>query len=419
MGYTNVALDIFAIFITLILLFSCFLDRNNRNGSSGKNLVGMLFTNLFILVCEMLTWILNNEVLLYICNFLVYSLGYVLTALFSYYLASLIAPKKKLPKFIIPTITILCAIAVLLVVVSLFNKMYFSFVDGVYQRGNVYWLSQAYPILILLVNMFYVVKCRNELGKRETIALLSYGVFPVIAMLIQIKVYGITLLYLATTLSFLIIYIYIDLEKEMRIKEKDAELTRANVSIMLSQIQPHFLFNTLTAISQLCDTNPKEAKEAINSFSLYLRGNINSLKQFSPIIFENELKHIELYLSLEKMRFKENLNVVYDLEAKSFMVPSLSIQPLVENSVKYGVGEKIGGGTITIATREEENAYKVIVKDDGVGFEVEKIKDDGKTHIGIDNVKSRLKEQVNGSLTVESKIGEGTTFTVTIPKERM
>ena len=238
-------------------------------------------------------------------------------------------------------------------------------------------------------------------------------------MLIQIKVFGITLLYLATTLSFIIIYIYIDLEKEMRIKEKDAEITRANVSIMLSQIQPHFLFNTLTAISQLCDTNPKEAKDAINSFSLYLRGNINSLKQFSPIIFENELKHIELYLSLEKMRFKENLNVVYDLEVKSFMVPSLSIQPLVENSVKYGVGEKIGGGTITIATREEENAYKVIVKDDGVGFEVGKTKDDGKTHIGIDNVKSRLKEQVNGSLTVESIIGEGTTFTVTIPKERI
>ena len=186
---------------------------------------------------------------------------------------------------------------------------------------------------------------------------------------------------------------------------------------MVSQIQPHFLYNALTSIAQLCEKNPSKAKKATIDFSDYLRRNMNSLKEQSPVSFESELKHLETYLSLEKMRFGDDLNIEYDIQTTDFLIPSLTVQPLVENAVKHGVGMKEDGGTVTIATREYDNRFEVIVSDDGVGFDTEKKPDDGRTHIGMENVRNRLKTMCNAVLNIKSKIGVGTTATITIPKE--
>ena len=203
---------------------------------------------------------------------------------------------------------------------------------------------------------------------------------------------------------------------EKKISEQEAELMESRVAIMLSQIQPHFLYNSLTSISYLCGKDPAAAKHAINDFADYLRGNMDSLKQKTPVPFEMELKHVQIYLSLEKMRFEEELQIEYDIKVKEFRIPSLTIQPLVENAVKHGVGKSPEGGEVVISTREKENCYEVIVEDNGVGFDVNKIQEDGKTHIGISNVRSRLWEMSRATLDIVSAAGKGTTATITIPK---
>ena len=207
-------------------------------------------------------------------------------------------------------------------------------------------------------------------------------------------------------------------QKELlRYQEMQNEMLQMRVSIMVSQIQPHFLYNSLTSIAQLCEKNPSKAKKATIEFSDYLRRNMNSLKEKAPVSFESELKHLETYLSLEKMRFGDELNIEYDIQASDFLIPSLTVQPLVENAVKHGVGMKEDGGTVTIATREYDDRYEVIVSDDGVGFDTSKKPNDGRTHVGMENVRNRLKTMCNATLNIESIVGIGTKATITIPKE--
>ena len=203
----------------------------------------------------------------------------------------------------------------------------------------------------------------------------------------------------------------------LRYQEMQNEMLQMRVSIMVSQIQPHFLYNSLTSIAQLCEKEPSKAKKATIEFSEYLRRNMNSLKEKAPVPFESELKHLETYLSLEKMRFGDELNIEYDIETTDFMIPSLTVQPLVENAVKHGVGMLEDGGTVTIATREYDDRFEVIVSDDGVGFDPAKVGNDGRTHVGMENVRNRLKSMCNAVLNIESKVGAGTKATITIPKE--
>jgi len=204
------------------------------------------------------------------------------------------------------------------------------------------------------------------------------------------------------------------MEEKMQTERKLAE---SRISIMLSQIQPHFLYNALAVISSLCDKNPSEAKKATVNFSNYLRGNMNLLERTEPIPFENELNHTISFLNLENAMYGEALNVIYDIQTKYFKLPALTMQPIVENAVKHGIGKKEGGGTVSISTKETDSGYLIIISDDGAGFEQDKINNDGQQHIGINNVRLRLSAQCGGSLEIESKPGVGTTAKIIIPKE--
>ena len=211
-------------------------------------------------------------------------------------------------------------------------------------------------------------------------------------------------------------------EENIRIageKERaEKELYEAQVSVMVSQIQPHFMYNALSSIAMLCTVDPETAQEATVEFADYLRGNMDSLKQKAPVPFTAELEHLKKYLYIEKLRFGKKLNVEYDIQATEFVVPQLSIQPLVENAVKHGLGMKKNGGTVTIATRDAGEAFEVIIKDDGVGFDTSAPrKEDGRSHVGMENTRKRLKDMCGADVITTSVIGEGTTVKVVLPKE--
>ena len=198
----------------------------------------------------------------------------------------------------------------------------------------------------------------------------------------------------------------------------ELKLQESQISIMLSQIQPHFLYNTLNSIYQLCETNPMRARSMVNSFAEYLRNNLSSLEEPGLITFETELEHVKTYLDIEKVRFEDTLEIEYDIKCIDFSLPVLTVQPIVENAVKHGTSKKRGGGRVIIATDEDNESYVVRVTDTGCGFDPEKPKNDGKRHVGIENVKQRLANMCAGSLTIESKVGEGTQATIKIPKGR-
>ena len=196
----------------------------------------------------------------------------------------------------------------------------------------------------------------------------------------------------------------------------ELKLQESQISIMLSQIQPHFLYNTLNSIYQLCETNPMRARSMVNSFAEYLRNNLSSLEETGLISFETELSHINTYLDIEKVRFEDTLEIEYDIQCIDFFLPVLTVQPIVENAVKHGTSKKRGGGKVIISTLEENENYTIKVFDTGCGFDPLKPNDDGKRHVGIENVRQRLTNMCGGSLIIESEIGVGTLATIKIPK---
>ena len=117
---------------------------------------------------------------------------------------------------------------------------------------------------------------------------------------------------------------------------------------------------------------------------------------------------------MEKLRFQDKINVVFNIQASDFLIPSLSLQMIVENAIKHGITKKYEGGTVNVTSYEKDDKYFIIVDDDGVGFDVTKVI--GENHLGFKNSRERLRHFVNGDLVIESEIGKGTKVTIVIPK---
>ena len=224
--------------------------------------------------------------------------------------------------------------------------------------------------------------------------------------------------YLTMAIAISCVFYYTWLHLQFVREHEDALVTGQRVQQMLSQIKPHFLHNALTLIIDLCDTAPQKAKAATVEFSRYLRGNMESIDRTGPIPFEKELEHTKLYLDIEQMRFAGDLQVRYDIACTDFSLPALTVEPLAENAVRHGVREKPDGrGTVVIATRETPDGYEITVTDDGPGFDPDRLPEDGQMHVGIANVRERLRQIVDGSLEYRSAPGEGTAAIIRIPKQ--
>ena len=195
----------------------------------------------------------------------------------------------------------------------------------------------------------------------------------------------------------------------------NAQLSESRVATMMSQIRPHFIYNTLGSIEQLCIIDPKKAGELVHNFAKYLRGNFGELDNPKPIRMSQEMEHVQHYISIEKVRFPD-MTFSVEMHANDFLIPALTIQPIVENAIKHGLMKLPKGGTIRVMSYETDTHYCVTVEDDGAGFDTCVLLDERK-HVGIRNIRGRLEAMVNGTLEIESTVGVGTKVLINIPKE--
>ena len=203
-------------------------------------------------------------------------------------------------------------------------------------------------------------------------------------------------------------------ELEMEKFALNAELAESRISTMMSQIRPHFIYNTLGSIEQLCDLDPKKAGELVHDFAKYLRGNFGELDNPKPILMSQEMDHVHHYVSIENVRFPD-MTFAFEMNSADFHIPALTVQPIVENAIKHGLMKLQKGGTIRVTSYETEIYYCVSVVDDGVGFDTSLLIDERK-HVGLRNIRERLKAMVNGSIEIESTVGVGTKVIIKIPK---
>ena len=291
-----------------------------------------------------------------------------------------------------------------------------------------YWVFSQ-----LLICPVLILCCAAALIKKRTDAPVMLVFFMLLFLCILLDILSVfNSIYssrILTKVTFVLFFLYIlFISTKMILKEHNAsiraqklekELEESRIAIMLSQIQPHFIFNVLGTLRGLCRENPEQAWRGIGDFSNYLRGNMNALTNAKFIPFETELRHVEAYLRLEQMRMCENLSIVYDIREKDFLIPPLTIQPLVENAVKHGILNQTGGGTIMIHSRRENQKIVITVEDNGVGFDAQKPYGtfEKQDHIGLKNVQNRVEKMLSGTLRIQSEAYRGTTvvleFTLT------
>ena len=291
--------------------------------------------------------------------------------------------------------------------------------DGDFLRGPWYPLLLLPMPLILLINLTGTIRRRKRLSPKTYLSFLV-AILPMLLMLVlQLFVEAFALVDISIVLSGLAMYSLIlsdqierDRRRQQEIVRQQQEIAHQNASIMVLQMRPHFIYNTMTSIYCLCNQDPQLARRLVLDFTTYLRKNFTAIASAAPIPFTSELEHTRAYLAVEQAQYEDSLFVEYDTPHTMFRVPPLTLQPIVENAVKHGRNPYAGPLHISIRTRKTDSGSEITVSDDGQGFAPA---DDGEPHVALRNIRQRLEIMCGGHLAIAPNPGGGTVVTVTIP----
>ena len=413
----NITICGVGILIFLVHIVNLIVKKNKRND---ENCLLLFMTFTAIHFASYLTFVAirayyTSDIYIKTC----YTIFYIMNnlevfLLFIYMLSYVVIPnirKKRLEVFNI----IAFATFVVLDIINIFTGFFFTAENGNYVRGDLMVLSQLYQFVMLAI-VFFVAILNKKLNIREKVAFSIYCLFPLVAIIFQNIYKGYAIAYVSIIVTVEILFFFVNVERNIVLANEEEKNKEAQIKLMLSQIQPHFIYNSLSAISTLITIDPEKAQESLDDFTDYLRSNLSSLTETRLIPFTNELKHIKTYVSLEKMRFNDRINVIYDIGTVDFSIPPLTIQPIVENAIKHGILKKIKGGTVTLTTYETDTSIVIEVKDDGIGFDMSDIDFDENLHFGLKNISYRINQTCDGDLKITSKKGIGTKITVVFKK---
>lgn len=363
-----------------------------------------------------------------ISNFFVFAGVPVIVMMAAAYFRMLLPPHGWLKHWF----RVLAAINVadlLYIAASQFGTMLYYFDEAnVYHRGPGFYVCSVASMVSMLLLIGAVIASHKELQPFDLLTMILYVALPVASNVVQTLNYGISLNSIALACSMLLLFLNYQVEKSHRLLQQEEqmlqdrekmmqmklELQEKQYQLMMSQIQPHFIFNTLTTIEQLCRTDAALAGQATKFFARYLRGNLDTINNSKLIPFAEELNHIRNYIWLEKIRFDEDLAYEESIEADDFLLPALTVQPLVENAVKHGLKSTLSGTvTVRLESRIVDGVAEIVVRDNGGGMDTSKPLA-GK-HVGLTNVRERLEMMTGGTIEIQSTVNVGTEITLRIP----
>ena len=264
----------------------------------------------------------------------------------------------------------------------------------------------------MLLNDSAAIRRRRLLPRKVYLSFFIALLPMTVTVLVQMFADAFLLLNICTVLTALSMYGLVlsdQIEQDLR---QQREIAQQRASIMVLQMRPHFIYNTMTSIYCLCSQDPEKAQQVVMDFTTYLRKNFTAVASAAPIPFSSELEHTRAYLAVEQAQYSKSLSVEYNTPHASFRVPPLTLQPIVENAVKHGRDPNAGPLCISIQTRKTGTGSEITVADNGCGYDPA---DDNEPHIALKNIRQRLELMCGGSLTITPNDGGGTVVTVTIP----
>ena len=429
--YLRMMITVTGMLFAAILFIGCCFSSPDRARQRDKLTWVSFLLYLTIFLAGLIDMLEGNEGVQGILTALLTGTAFISTAVhflfWSYQCASL--PGNRTGRYFSGAVYVLQIIYYGILFINLFTHILFV-VDA---SGRISYPGELIELLFFssfyLIYLLYILP--QHCSFRKKLSLAGFAVFPLLCAAFTTIWYAVGVPYTVSPVTFIFLLIaayvvficdYLEskellLEQQVELAEQEKKQTELQTALMLSQIRPHFLYNALTAIRNLCKTDPAEAYTALGSFSDYLRANMNALGGGRMTSFKKELEHIKTYLSLEQMRFGEDLNVEYDIRYQDFSLPSLTVQPIVENAVRHGAVMNENGGRITIRSVRTEEGAVITVTDNGPGFDPSAIPSDGKDHFGLKNVRECLAATGSGELQIDSVSGIGTTVTIRIREE--
>ncbi|MCR5624107.1 MAG: histidine kinase [Lachnospiraceae bacterium] len=277
----------------------------------------------------------------------------------------------------------------------------------------VMWFAFLLQYIVVIVMLFFSSKDISA-----SVGFIMGCCFPITAAIVGIINNKLQVFDFGLVMLFLIVLFLYQQDTERELMKKRVELSESKVSLLMDQIHPHFIYNSLQQIALLCDDNSQVVKQSIFDFSAYLRSNFESLTNDGLIPFEKEMEHVDLYINLSKISPSRNFEVEKRFNVTDFKIPALSVQPLVENAIQYGIGMSTKGERIVIETYEEGGYYYIKVKDDGHGQKTQLQTQKKHKSVGTQNVRTRLKMMCEGTLEI-NRSEKGTESVIKIPSTKI
>ena len=415
----------FVLFILTISLLIFLFIASRINKKYKKLLISIVFAILILTVFEYLETLFNDKRVdeenfpRYLFSFLCYALRPVIIVLF-YHIRLDFKDKKHYLIWIGVVInTVIYFIAMLSYFVPSLRFVIWYNANNTFNRS---WLGYTVYVICGLYLLSLVITSIVDTTIHKTRRQIDFIILltTMIAIVAQVLAISLRIDYANSSEAFIIgaalYFMYLNFDKsstEAIVHERSMQ--EKTTALMLSQIQPHFIYNTLTTIQVLCEIDPEKAAKTIGDFSQYLRLHTDALSKSGPVPVLEEIKHAMAYADIEMVRF-DNVKVIFAIKDKDFKLPVLTIEPMVENAIKYGVRAR-EKGLVEVITYKEDDKHVLVIRDNGIGFNPDVIKYDAKNHVGIENVKTRVENMVHGTFKIESEIDKGTTVTITVPEE--
>lgn len=421
MFVTYLQLDVFAIFLCIFLFF------HNRKKTiqvkESKLFDKFLLINSVMAFLDVCAWAIDTGFINATPEIYhgIMSLYYVVQVLFAFQLLlySFSYSRIECHWTVKMIIYIPIVISIVAVIYNIFYKNVF-YVDEycVYYRGSQFLLVAVAPMIYLVLSFGLVAyycfftKKRNQEERMTNLHMLSFILFPLGASVLSF-IYSSVLIWPIITVAAVYLYLTVHGRQEAIL---EAEIDQIRHGIMMEQIQPDYVRNQIDYIQKLIMQRPREAQTCLYYFEEYLCKMIELYNDKRMISFDEEYEIVKNYLEMARIKHRDHLKIKYNIQSKDFKIPSLTILPLVENCINYGLVEN-RTTIVSLSAVEEETEYVIVVADDGGGFDMEKVVDGNMIMEGILGVEKRLNAVNGGELEVHSELHLGTTITIRIPKK--